>query len=255
MRKLILVVTALGTSLLAFVLPAAAHASVTAARPTASFSFKHNRISAGVKPVINYKTTNLPKGSSIYLQRQYGTARVWKNVKQLAARSGTASAPAVQMGKYLYRIRVRKSGRTVVTSATRTLYSYGKVKLSNLCVPGGWGTCDAQTVQIGSTIFTYVIGAGDGYPYYVSLLQFKSTSCRSMSLQFGTDDTASGAEAYIEVIQSRSDPQYGSVAIDSIGNFSPKLDGGPFYLEVSETNGNETYVNGHASCYTSSGKS
>ena len=256
MRKLAFVASGVGVLALALSATMSAEAA-TSVRPSAVFAFKHDRVTHGVKPVLTYRTGHLPRRSIIYLQRQYGSAHVWKNVERLKARTGTVTAPGVQIGKYAYRIRVTKSGRKVVISATRALYSYATVAYATLCREyWGGSSCSAQTVQIGEAIFTYVWESyGGQYPTYVTPLEFASTSCSSLSVDFATNDPNSSDTAYLKVIQSGSDPQYASTAAGTIGKFSPKLDGGPFYLEASETNGSYgTYLSGHATCYTPTGK-
>lgn len=52
------------------------------------------------------------------------------------------------------------------------------------------------------------------------------------------------------MVQSRTDPQFGSTPINSLGKLSAHLDGGPFYLETAESAGWTVCMNGHASCYT-----
>ena len=253
MHKLIITVSVAGALALAVPAAALAQPSAPAVRASAVLAFKHDKVSHGVKPVFTYKTAHLPSGAVIDLQRQYGSAHVWKNVERLRAGPGTATAPGVPMGKYDYRLRVTKSGRTVVTSAVRPLYSYGTVAFSTLCAYVNNGPCSSNTVQIGTTIFTYYLSGSNVYPTYSAIMKFPSTSCSNMSVEFGTDDTTSGAHAYVEMIQSRTDPQYGSTPIATIEKFSPTLDGGPFYLEVSETGGYTVYLNGPATCYTASG--
>jgi hypothetical protein len=252
MHKIRLV--ALTMAALALTVPAmsAARAATATPKPTASFAFKHDRVKANTKLVLTYRTAHLPAGAKDYLQRQFGSAHVWKNVMLLKAASGTATAPGVQIGKYAYRMHVTKSGKVLVNSRTRSLYSYGTVALSTLCADE-YVECSTNTVQIGDHVFSYVLTGANAYPDYSTVLKLTSTSCNSMDLQFGTDDTTSGAEAYIEVIQTSSDPEYGSTPISTIGTFTGGLDGGPFYLEVSETNEYLTYVNGTANCYTLSG--
>jgi hypothetical protein len=108
-------------------------AGKAAPKPKASFSFKHSRISASAKPVVKYTSSHLPSGAKLELQRTFGTSKVWKDVAGLSGRSGTKTVPAVQLGRYSYRIKVYRKGKTVVLSATKTLYSYGRVTLANLC--------------------------------------------------------------------------------------------------------------------------
>jgi hypothetical protein len=252
MRKLTLIASPIAAAVLAVTGSATSEAAASAPHPSATFAFKADRIQHLVKPVLTYKTSHLPRRSVIDLQRQFGTGRVWKNVERLKATKGTVSAPGVQMGKYEYRIRVSKSGRTVVTSATKPLYSYGRVALSAICA-AIYGFCGAQTVQIGTTVFTYILNGSAIYPNYSTVLKATPTSCAHAWIQFGTNDSGSGALAYAEIVQSSTDPQTRSVAAGTIGTLSAKLDGGPFYVDLSETNDDSVYVNGYASCYTPSG--
>jgi hypothetical protein len=256
MRKLAFAAAALGVfSLVSFAASAAQAAVPASTHPTATFTFKHSKVDRNVKPVLTYSTSHLPTRSVIYLQRQFGTAHVWENVEKLKAAKGTTTAPGVPMGKYGYRIRVLHKGKAIAYSHIRYLYSYAKVQISALCADYYGGSCGSQTVQIGQTIFTYVMdNCCSTYPSYQTDLQFNTTSCDALTVTFATQDTSSGARAYVEVIQSRSDPQYGSTPIATIGTFHAKLDGGPFYLESSETNGDDVYENGSASCYTPSGQ-
>lgn len=257
MRKLIVAASVASACLFAMATPVIANAAVSAPRPSAAFAFKHDSVDKGIRPILTYRTAHLPRRSVVYLQRQFGSARVWKNVELLKKAAATITAPGVQIGKYEYRIWVGKSRRTVVTSAVHPLYSYGRVGLGALCPASGYlAVCTSSTVQIGTTIFTFVVMVDNGvdaYPNYETVIQLNSTSCDSLSLQFATDDSNNGGEAYVEVIQSRSDPQNGSTPIDTIGNFSATLNGGPFYLEGSENNAARVYLNGWAMCYTTSG--
>lgn len=232
------------------------HSGSTAARPSATFYFKHQRVNQGSKPVVIYSTSHLPAHSVIYLQREFGSAHVWENVEHLKFRNGTVTAPGVQMGMYNYRVRVTARGKVVVTSRTRPLYSYGRVALNAFCNESEVGYCGSpETIQIGQVVFTYVLAnyEPNSYPTYSDVLELNSTSCDAISVQYATTDTSSGDYAYFEVIQARSDPQYGQTPVVTIGTFHATLDGGPFYLEDSETTGSSVYSNGYATCYTRSG--
>jgi hypothetical protein len=122
MRNAVLAVLAASLCAVAIANPVVANAAAASPRPSAAFTFKHNKVERDVKPVLTYRTTHLPRPSFAYLQRQYGSTRVWKNVERLKKAAGTVTAPGVQMGKYEYRIWVGKSGRTVVTSGVQRLY-------------------------------------------------------------------------------------------------------------------------------------
>jgi hypothetical protein len=245
---------------------AAGHATGKAeAKPRVSFSFKHNRITSSTKPVITYTSAHLPSGAKLELQRTFGTAKVWKDVTALSGHSGTKTIPAVQLGRYSYRVKVYKKGKTVVLSAAKLLYSYGRVTLANLCNEENENiqvddtdNCDPQTVQVGTHIFTYLIE--DEPPGWTDtdtdVKVSGQASCRSISIQFALDNNADTSDvAYVQVIQSTADPQNASVAQGSIGNAYFTLSGSAWYLNLATSNAynDNEYVNAYLSCWSASG--
>jgi hypothetical protein len=237
------------------------------AKPRASFSFRHDRISDSAKPVVKYTSANLPSGARLELQRTYGTSKVWKDVTGLSGHSGTKTIPAVQLGRYSYRIKVYRKGKTIVFSATKLLYSYGRVTLADLCneqdqhqsiVVEDTNNCDPQTVQVGSHIFTYLIqDEPPGWTNTDTVAKVSSkSSCRSISLQFALDNNAgSGDQAYVQVIQSSADPQNASVGEGAVGSAYFTLSGSPWYLQLATSNAysDNEYVDGYLSCWSPTG--
>jgi hypothetical protein len=245
--------------------PAGASPTSASAKPKVSFSFKKVRISTSQRPTIRYTSANLPSGSKLALQRQFGTARVWKNVLLLKGRSGTASAPKVQMGKYRYRIRAYRNRTTVVLSGTKLLYSFGRIPLTNICNDGNSNSnvsvndangCQTRTVQVNGMVFTYLIRDNPPAPpnYDQDITFGTNTTCRSITFQFSMDNNAAPTDtADIELVQSASDPQKKSVGFGQIVYAFFSLDGGPWDLDLSDTNFDSEYVNGHLSCWSASG--
>src|SRR5579859_1143250 len=192
----------------------AAGSGAASAKPRVSFSFKDNRIRTTQRPSIRYTSANLPAGTSLALQRQFGTAHVWKNVILLKGRSGTASVPKVQMGRYRYRIRAYRKGRTVLLSATKLLYSYGRVPLTNICNDANNNSnvtvrdtngCQTQTVQVGASVFVYLMQDFPPAPpsYDQDIVFGTNTSCRTISLQFAMDNNAGTSDtANIQLVQT-----------------------------------------------------
>jgi len=236
--------------------------------PAASLSFKHNRISSSTKPVIEYKASGLPAGAKLELQRTFGTAKVWKDVTWLKGHNGTKTIASVRLGLYSYRIKVYKQHKNIVFSPAKALYSYGRIQLASLCNAQynhssidvyDTNNCDTQTVQVGGNIFTYLIE--DTPPGWTSTdtvvkVSGKSTSCRSISIQFGLDNNAGSSDkAYVQVIQAAGNPQSTSVAEGSIGSAYFKLDGGPWYLNLATSNAytDNEYVNAYLSCWSPTG--
>src|SRR4051794_11049768 len=62
---------------------ASATPNLRAVKPTATLTVVHSKINAGTAPSFKYSTAHLAHGTKLYLQRQFGTARTWKNVKSL----------------------------------------------------------------------------------------------------------------------------------------------------------------------------
>ena len=91
------------------------------ATPSAAFSFVRRTVVSGTQPQFRYSTRNLPGGSQIFLQLQYGTPPAWTYVETLHNAAGTATLPALPVGLYLFRIRVLNGIDPVATTATQYL--------------------------------------------------------------------------------------------------------------------------------------
>jgi hypothetical protein len=225
-------------------------------RPSVTFSFVADRVTQNTKLHLSYADKHLPRRSVIYLQWQVGTRHVWQNVEKIRT-ARTASAPGVQIGRYDYRLLVVSNGKAVAASATRDLYSYGKIPWATLCSDyGNFGPCaPPATVQIGTTVFTYVYESSEppSYPTYENFLQLPDTSCKTMTVQFATSDTNAGDYAYLQLVQSKTAAQYGQTPEGTIGSTTFRMDGGPFYLNDAESVGYSMFFNGSAICYTRNG--
>jgi hypothetical protein len=242
--------------------PAAWAAPAVAARPSVTLKFANAHISHTSQPVVDYSSKNVPSGSRLELQRQFGSAHVWKGVQALPGRSGSAKSAKVQMGRYAYRIQVHHGGKVIATARTATLYSYGLVPLTNLCnedsskvFVNATDGCQTSTVQVGGTVFTYLIDADPPAPpqYEQDVTVAARTSCRSISLQWALDNNAQPSDiAQVEVVQASADPQTAQVAQGRIGSKTMKLDGGPWDLNLSSTNSDNEYANASLSCWSAS---
>jgi hypothetical protein len=241
----------------AFAAPAAPAA---AARPSVTLKFANAHISHTSQPVVDYSSKNVPSGSRFELQRQFGSAHVWKAIQVLPGRSGSAKSARVQMGRYAYRIQVHRSGKIIATSKTATLYSYAAIPLTNLCnedtstvYVNDTDGCQTATVQVGGTVFTYLIQDDPPAPpqYDQDVTVAARTSCRSISLQWALDNNAQPSDtAQVEVVQASADPQTAKVAQGRIGSKTMSLDGGPWDLNLSSTNSDAEYVNASLSCWS-----
>ena len=240
--------------------PAAWAGPAVAARPSVTLKFANAHISHTSPPVVDWTSRNVPSGARFELQRQFGSAHVWKGVQVLPGKSGSRNSAKVQMGRYAYRIQVHHGGKIIATSGTATLYSYGLVPLANLCnedtskvFVDNTDSCQTQTVQVGGTVFTYLINADPPAPpqYEQDVTVAARTSCRSISLQWALDNNAQPSDtAQVEVVQASADPQTAKVAQGRIGSKTMKLDGGPWDLNLSSTNSDNEYVIASLSCWS-----
>ena len=236
------------------------------AKPSVSFAFASNKVSAHHPISVRYSSSGLPAGSSLYLQRQEGTAHAWKDVGKLKGTAGTEPAPGVPTGKYVYRIQARQNTKVVAVSPSKVLYAYGTVSMATLCsgpgviINAGNGCPFNGSTQIGEHVFQYVVlitsNEGSVYPSFYNLIDFPKTTCRSVAFTFGmpANGSESGDTAYLETIEQTRDPQMASAGFGVLKTLHAKLDGHPWFLENSASSGaDEIAINGKASCYTPSG--
>lgn len=234
--------------------------AASAARPSVTLKFANAHISHTAQPVVEWSSKNVPAGSRFQLQRQFGSAHVWKGIQVLSGRSGSARSARVEMGRYGYRIQVHHSGKIVATSSTATLYSYASIPLTNLCNEDtstvyvlDTNGCQTQTVQVGGTVFTYLIeDEPPGPPQYDQDVKVGArTSCRSISLQWALDNNAQPSDtAQVEVVQASADPQTARIGQGKIGSKTMSLAGGAWFLDLSDSNVDNEYVNASLSCWS-----
>jgi hypothetical protein len=221
---------------------------------------------AGNPISVGYTSVGLPRHAKLVVQRQMGTARVWKTVAVLTPkRLARADLPALPLGRYHVRIAVL-SGRQVIPDPAANLNVYGTVSLATLCnnssvtVNQNYPCAAGNTsTQVGGNVFSYVAyggSYGDSYPAFHDSIDFPATSCRSISLVFGlpNDNASPGDSAYLEVVTATMDPQPAGAAYGSLGVLNAALDGRPWDIDNSSTNGEDPVaVNGTASCDSATG--
>lgn len=240
-------VTAASTAFAAGTSPAR-EVSVTA-RPTVSWQFVSDSIDAGAAPSLTWSTTGVPKGYSVRLQRQTGTAAAWRDVQTLP-REGAGETVAVQQGRYVFRVIVLAPTGQAVAGQVRDLKSYATVEFADVLGR------QSKTVQINAQLFRYVGYHGSGT---VPLLNLDSTSCRSFVVNAGKSagsSNASMSRGGVEVVQETADKQSFTVGQNEIGQFSGSLSGDAVDFNLFDASGDDsyTYANGTLSCYTADGK-
>jgi hypothetical protein len=214
-------------------------------RPTVSLSFASAAIDAGTGPTLTYGTSGVPAGYAVRLQRQFGTAAVWRDVQPLAL-SGTTTAPSLTMGKYIYRVGVIAPTGVLVAWQQGAVAAYGDVPLTQLM------QVQSHTVQIGTQLFRYAYEFGSGT---TTFLHMDSTSCRSVRFSVGKTGTATSNGGSVDVVQETADAQSLHVMSNEVKAFTASLTGDAVDLNISDTSGDDgyTYVDGVLSCYTADG--
>lgn len=188
---------------------------VAQAKPTATLSMPSS-VEASEAVAFTYTATGIGPNEHVYLQRPIGTTKVWRNLQSLTpSTQGSASAPAVPMGTYHYRIavlsdqkpvparkprrhrhrhrhhghRAQASGKDnylVYAGPSETVRSYATVPFAQLL--------ESEQVRAGSEVvgdytFNYLVAYDEGI-YNVGvpfqLLNTSATSCRSLHIELGS---------------------------------------------------------------------
>ena len=103
-------------------LPAASAARTVTAlpQPRIAWSFTRTSVAGGEAPTIRWRTSSLPTGYRVVLQRRTPGAATWTTVMALG-RSGTSRIPASMTGRFRYRAVVVAPTRAQVATSTHIL--------------------------------------------------------------------------------------------------------------------------------------
>lgn len=254
---------------LAFACLAVFSASASASRGMrADWQLSSSHVEQGAALPWRYSIAPFHPGERLLVQRQFGAARYWRTVQQVALADGSASgaAPGVSLGRYKYRAVLSERGQVLWRSGPEAVYSYGPVSIATLCrgsgvkIDSGPGCPSVGDTQIAGNVFSYAIHIESNdasvYPTFWNLIDFPTNTCRSLSLTFGIplSGGSTGDSAYLQVVSQTLDPQTASVPYGALGELHAALDGRPWFLENSGTSrGDEITINGLASCYTATG--
>jgi len=238
-----------------------------AVRPKASLSAVHSRITSGHTPQFKYAVSGVPRGSKLYLQRQFGTGHVWRSVRTLAKHSGTVTAPAVSMGRWLYRVNVVRNHRAVVHSATRPVFSYGNLTFSQFCNRSQYtefeASCEPGTDQVGSRVFAYEADSSTGDnsgPDGDATVVAQHSSCRSATFEYEISNDV--LEEYdpiatfgMAMTQTNADQQTSTSVPDTVQTVTFAISSPAWDLEVWTDNGEGAPISwaGTLSCWSSTG--
>jgi hypothetical protein len=75
-----------------------------ASRPTVQFRFVHESIEMGEAAAIAYRVQHIPGGVRLVIQRQVGTAQVWRTIVALSPHATMANLPPVTQGQHPLRL-------------------------------------------------------------------------------------------------------------------------------------------------------
>jgi hypothetical protein len=224
------------------------------------------QVTAGAPMNFNWQASGLIPGGQLVIQRKEGTVGVWNTVAQLTGAVGSEQIPGLPLGIYQMRIADVSTKGQVYASQLIGIESYGPVPLTNLCQEANNSNaisvgdlnngCSTSTIQVGSSIFTYLIEDENGTqaPQYDTTITSQQTSCRSITLQWAIDNNAgSGDSASVEIVQANADPQQASTPYGQIGNATFSLTGAAWYLDNWVSGSDNEYINAEFSCYTPTG--
>jgi hypothetical protein len=198
--------------LFAFVAATLQPGIASASRSAVQFRFVHESVDMGESAAITYRAQHVPGGSKLVLQRQVGTAQVWRTILTLNLRATTANLPPVSQGQHKLRLAlIRRGGRSIAT-VVHSLKVYGPVPLATLL---GERT---ETVDIGGTLFRYVAGLNGFFRGYngsqcgvtgptCEVFKLVGSTCRSLALQLATQTDANDAKPpSVTIASERADP-------------------------------------------------
>ena len=244
--------------ILALLLPAGA--ADAAAHVTLSLDFENIQVTAGAGIPYSYTAAHVPRGDTVALQRQYGA--VYKRVTFLRQSSGHGTAPGLPMGRYGYRLLLRRGKKVLTKTSPIYIYSYGTVTLTQLCAATSSrltiANCSSGTVPVGSGTFDYAASdtSGNADNTGAPALKAAGSKCRSGQISYTLANSADpSAEADIEVDQPGSNPQsdatpYGTVSTLKFVTPSPTWD----VVFWENPAGQTVYWNGSFSCWTATGQ-
>lgn len=226
--------------------------------PAVSVSLKgiHTHVTANsTGATFSYAAHNLPSGWSLTLQRTYGST--YHSVMRLYHSSGTVTAPKIPMGRMYYRLVAYRGSSALAVGKGTPVYSYATINFTPMFSERG---SYPQTTQVGNSLFntTDIVDTSTA-PKYTDNVIFDHDnpgSCRSLTMQFATDDFGQQRDIGINVqfVQTSRDPVYASTPAGTVGTVTVSLDGGPLVLNAASTGGAGAIARATASCYTSTGR-
>jgi hypothetical protein len=220
-------------------------AQLHVAKPAIQWRFRHSNATADSASTLLYWARHVPAGGVVRLQRAAGTAHVWRRVATLPAGRGSARVPGLSMGRYLYRIaiygpKVRRHHRRLLAKQAHHRWVFDTVQLGTLLEQ------TPESVVVAGQSFPYVYY---GWPGTDPDFGQTTSTCRSISLDIAIEDDQ-GTDDSFAVYHQSSDPTIATGTGNTIINLDSELVRGESWTFQGYQGGNEYYVNGTASCYS-----
>jgi hypothetical protein len=245
-----------------------ANTSLALAKPHVSFTLP-TTASAGVATPFSYATNGLTPGNRVVLQRQQGTARVWRTVAALASiKAGSSALPALPLGIYSVRVAAIAHHGKVVAEQRRSIKVFGEVPFTQLfsldsehhsAVQDGANQPGVYTTP--TRTFNYAFASYANTEAAATILTVGNNTCRSVHIDFvpGVQGSESepifqSASATVSVVQQSLDPVASTAAFNAFGALDATLVPGQSWsvttLGIKESI--RLYLNGSAICYSGS---
>lgn len=233
---------ALGVTVLAgCLLPSSAYA-----KPSLSWTLPAHA-DAGRPITVTYQAKR--RGvARLALQRQVGTASVWRTVKSLSGSSGTVQAPALAMGAHRLRVVAIARRRLVAKTVPKRVLVFADVPFSALF------SRTEYTFTFPSFTFAWIDNVSGSSVRTLLQVLLAVNTCRSVHVDWAYD-TLDPITATLSLVQETYDavpstgPEETRLALDG-----PLALGKSWSVTVGTTNPAYTiraFVNGRANCWKS----
>ena len=234
--------------------------AIVAGAPPAAFARATPKVSwtvpstatAGAAIPFKWSAQHVSRHTHILVQRQEGSARVWRTVLRLPHRSGgSAELRALPLGSYKVRIVASGPGGRH-TSSTRHLLVFGRVPFSQLFA-GRDDTGDG-TMTLNTGTFNYSIqGVGS------TLETVTRSTCRFVHVDYVAQNSAPSGTVSVSLGQQSIAPVSSTTNLNSIGSLDGAVVPGQSWALTYTTGGFDIswyglwfVANGYADCYSTS---
>jgi len=205
--------------------------------------------SAGQAITFSWRGRHLGRGHRLVIQKPEGTARTWRAVMRLRSNSGSAALPALDLGRYRFRL-ADMVGRRVLAQQVLGVAVFGEVPFSTLIG-------DESRVYVTPTVsFPYVAVLSTGESPSSFTVQYNH--CLAVHIAFVGEASSSfqGEGQYkhgvatLTLVQESRDPVSASADFDTIGSLDAQIVPGQSWAVSVKEEGwySFTDLNGYAIC-------